>query len=148
MTARESSASAQAGTAPSLVRILEVYYLATPAFLLLDILFGVPLRVSTLDTPLFKYGYYTLSLGCGLAIQARPRAAPFIGLGESAFNFLLVILGILGPYWQMVNQAGDPNATLTNPFTPVMFVNAIIAGSIAVVSIKANQARIWLSLVE
>ena len=149
MSQRDTSSpqgASRTGAVPQPVRWLEAYYLATPVFLLIDIVLGMPLRVSTLTTPALKYSYYAFLLGCGLAIHARPRTGPWIGITESALNFSLVIVAILMPYWRLLDQAADPNSLLTNPFTPAIFVNALLTGTIAIISINANQEKIWLSL--
>lgn len=75
------------------------YYLATPIFLLMDLVWGVSVRVSALDdTPGLKLGYYALCLACGGVMAMRPKLSGVVGVAESSVNVLLIML----PYFRML----------------------------------------------
>jgi hypothetical protein len=79
-------------------RLLAGYYLAgTLVFTALDLWIGAGIRVPVLEGSGARWPYYAglLILG-GMALRF-PRAAPWVGMGESLVNLTLVLLGVLLP---------------------------------------------------
>ena len=129
------------GPAPQGARLLEIFYLATPAFLAVDLILGVPIRVAALSSPGLRYAYYAFSMGCGVATHARPRIAPFVGLFESSINLLMLVLSIMLPIFALTDQVFADEA-LSLPFTPAMLGNVIISGTVLVASFHIHQGKI------
>ena len=74
-------------------RLLRDYYLATPIFLLVDLLAGSNVRVSGLEAyPALKYGYYFFCFAAGLWALKRPGRSEGVALVESAVNIFVLIL--------------------------------------------------------
>ena len=76
-------------------RAIQAYYLATPAFAVLDFVAGVNVRTAFLgDGPLGRLLYYALAFACGLATARWPARAPLVGLLESGVNIAWLILAV------------------------------------------------------
>ena len=65
---------------------IAAYLLATPAFVLADVAFDMPFRVAALEDSNHRFLYYGGAMLCGALSYARPSAAPWVGIGESATN--------------------------------------------------------------
>lgn len=126
-------------------RIIEGYYLATPVFFVVDLLFEAPVRVAGLAMPGWRYAYYGALVLLGIVCRARPRVAPAVGMAESATNLLLLLLSILLPIW----SAGEALATdeiIVPGLTQAGVWNVAIAGSMAVISFKRNERSLYSML--
>ena len=78
------------------------YYLATPLFLILDVFFGISIRIPFLDNwPLLKYLYYMLVFVFGILMMRAPQLIRKIAVTESGFNIALLIIGFMWPYLNM-----------------------------------------------
>lgn len=87
-------------------RLLLGYYLATPLFVVLDLVAGINLRTTFFDgAPALKAAYYAASLGCGAAIVRWPTRAALVGLLESGANIGLLILGVGLAYLRVLDAA-------------------------------------------
>ncbi len=119
-----------------------LYYAATPLFFLLDTLAGVNVRVAALDEwPALKYAYYALCMGCGVLTTARPNLASLVGLAESSVNILLLILGIMLPYFRVIRALGE-GQPVTNPFTTGVLVNFVLSGTVALVAFYRHTSAL------
>ena len=75
-------------------RMVWIYYTATPAFLIIELLWGISFRVPFFITsPLVRWVYYGLCLSCGGACFFRPRFTFVIGFVESTINVVLLFVG-------------------------------------------------------
>jgi hypothetical protein len=120
-------------------RLLQLYYCGTPIFLLLDLLFGANIRVTALEYyPVLKYGYYLLCLGCGILTWIVPPLSAVVGLIESSVNILLLILGVLGPYFQLFEQLMSQQTVESVGMTPTLLMNFAISGTIWTISFYRN----------
>ncbi|HYT31421.1 MAG TPA: hypothetical protein VEO37_02405 [Thermoanaerobaculia bacterium] len=126
------------------------YYLATPLFALLDWIFGWNVRAAGLSgQPGLRSAYYAVCTGAGVITALRPSLSRFVGLVESSVNILLLILGVLLPYWAIVNQAGEGVSAAALPFTFNRLVNFLISGFMWVhvfhqsVDSLAGESRGW-----
>lgn len=125
------------------------YYLATPLFALLDWIFGWNVRAAGLaGQPGLRSVYYVVCTGAGVITALRPSLSRFVGLVESSVNILLLILGVLLPYWAIVNQAGE-GVSAALPFTFNRLFNFLISGFMWVhvfhqsVDSLAGEGRAW-----
>jgi hypothetical protein len=105
------------------------YYLASPLFWLLGLWWGMEIRVTFLPDPGPRFLYYLGLSGLGLLAHFRPRSAPWVALGESSLNLLLIMLWILLPVYSLSENLMGPEATGV-PYTPgQVLVNGLLAGS-------------------
>lgn len=121
--------------------LFELFYLATPAFVLLDWLVGVPARAAGIPDPGWRAAYYAMLMGCWLLCRYVPGSAPLVGLAESSVNLLPLLLSILLPIWsygERALQGTGPDGVLA----PGALWNLAISGPMLVLSIKANERRI------
>jgi len=82
--------------------IPRLYYFVTPAFILLDYVWGINVRVAVLDEmPLYKNLYYGLCILCGVIVFVRPRLSALVALAESSVILLLTLVGVFWPYVQI-----------------------------------------------
>jgi hypothetical protein len=110
------------------VNLVVVYYLATPLFALCDWIFGWNVRVSALDgQPGLKNTYYAVCTAAGVATYLRPALWRVVGLTESSINILLLVLGVMLPYWSAI-AAFTGDQAFTPSFTPAKLLNFLISG--------------------
>ncbi|HEY6929951.1 MAG TPA: hypothetical protein VJA66_09780 [Thermoanaerobaculia bacterium] len=104
-----------------------VYLLATPLFALCDWILHWNVRVVGLDGhPALKNAYYAVCFAAGALTSMRPSLSRAVGLAESSINILLLILGVMLPYWSAVGQfTGDQPIA---PFTLNRIINFLISG--------------------
>ncbi len=121
-------------------RIPRLYYFWTPAFILLDYIWGINVRVAVLDEmPLYKNLYYGLCILCGVMVYFRPRSAALVALAESSIILLLTLVGVFWPYVQIATlPEGEFDAALAG-FTIQRVANLLLAGFIAVVGIYTSK---------
>ena len=122
-------------------RLLRIYYLATPAFGVLDAVVGVNIRIAALPDPALRMAYYAFAFGCGLLCRWRPRLTPAVGVTESSLNVLLLVLSIMLPIWQLTETVFT-DAPLVTPFSTVSIGNFILSGSVLVASFHLHQATL------
>jgi hypothetical protein len=125
-------------------RIILAYYLATPLFLLVDLLWHAPLRVAFIQSGSTRLAYYAFCFVCGLVMWRKPLVAPLLGILESAVNFLLVLLSILLPLWSAVD-AIEAGAGLPE-FGLARITNVMLAGGMLAAGFHARQAELMRSL--
>ena len=96
---------------------LRGYYFLTPAFLILELLWSVRLRVPfLLAGPLLRSLYYGFCFGCGTVCYFRPKITPVVALTESTTNMVLVFAGYMAAYYNaifVVAETGNIPAILT-----------------------------------
>ena len=115
-------------------RLIQFYYLATPAFYAIDSLFGVNVRVAFLDHwPAGKTAYYLLAFILGIIAWRRPAWTARIGLLESGSNVALLILSVLVWYGGVLEAAGSdfgmPAAVPPEALANFVFAAAVAGGS-------------------
>jgi len=122
-------------------RFLQLYYLATPIFVIIDIVWGVNIRVPFLDyCPLLKYTYYTVVFACGIYTYKYPGKADIVGLLESNINTGILILGFMLTYYNLASNILE-SMTFENPFTIKAVINFSLSGFILLISSYRNS---WL----
>lgn len=123
----DAPAAAGRAPAPGRIDLTSAYYLATPLFALADWIFRWNVRVAALDgQPGLKNAYYAVCTAAGIAIYLKPSLSRMVGLAESSVNILLLILGLMLPYWSLVgNFTGEERFV---PFSVSRIVNFLISG--------------------
>lgn len=77
------------------VRLLAWYYGATVLFLVLDVVFGVNVRVAFLDPwPAARLAYYGVCMACFALLVWRPSWSTWIGAAESLAVLVALILSM------------------------------------------------------
>ena len=119
--------------------LVAAYYLVTPAFAVADLVFHAPIRVAGLTDPAHRLAYYAVVFALGLFCRARPEATPFVGIGESTVNLLLLFVAILLPIWSLPDQilSGGP---VEGGLSGIKIANALLSGTALVVSFHRHQA--------
>ena len=121
-------------SAPNAARFIRAYYWATPLFLLLDVGYGVDLRIPFLDAlPGAKPAYYALGFVCAALVTARPRWTFLVGYTESSLNVGLLIVTTWSAYYSVLDSAAS-DGSLVNPFTPERVVSLCFSALILAVS--------------
>lgn len=125
--------------------IPRLYYLVTPAFILLDYFGGVNVRVAVLDgMPAYKSLYYGFCVLCGVAVYFLPEYSAIVALCESPVNLLITILGIVLPYFERLKQFDDILNTSWTPvpdFSTQYITNLLLAAGISSFAFfRANKA--------
>jgi hypothetical protein len=123
------------------IRLIQGYYLSSPLFLLLGWWWGTELRVSFLPDLRLRFLYYLVLCGLGLLTHFRPSSAPWVALGESALNLLLLMGWILLPVYSLTDaMEGGPVGV---PYTATqVLVNGGLAGSIFLAGFYRAQGEI------
>jgi hypothetical protein len=123
-------------------RLIQYYYLATPAFYAIDSFLGVNVRVAFLDHwPAGKTAYYLLVFVLGIIAWRRPGWAAQIGLLESSANVVLLILSVLVWYGSVLEAAGAEFG-LPAALAPEALVNFVCAAAIGGASYVLQRARV------
>jgi hypothetical protein len=90
----EKNFEPKATSRPLGFRMVWIYYIATPVFLVIELLWGVSFRVPFFITSsLARCVYYGFCLSCGGACYFRPGITFFVGLVESTINVVLLFVG-------------------------------------------------------
>lgn len=122
------------------LRIIQSYYLGSPLFFLVGLWWGVELRTVFLPDPLHRFLYYLALSALGVLTYLRPASAPWVAMGESALNLLLLVAGILLPIYGLAERA-LAGAPLTLPYSPgEILVNGLLAGSFFLLGFYRGQA--------
>jgi hypothetical protein len=129
----------QASSKPMTFGLLRAYYIATPLFLIIELLSGVSLRVPIFLTMPLRCFYYGCCFACGTVCYLRPRATPAVALIESSLNIGVVFLGFGAA---MIKAAFLVAETTTIPevLTLKGIANFITVGAIWVISFYHSQA--------
>jgi hypothetical protein len=126
----------------SALRWIQAYYLGSPLFLLAGVFWGFELRTTFLPDPVHRLAYYGLISALGLLTYFRPRSGPWVALGESSLNLLLLVLGILLPVYRLPDQVAAAGP-LSLPYSAgEVLLNGVLAGTFFVVGFYRAQAEI------
>ena len=120
-------------------RFLQFYYLSTPIFAIMDIVWGINIWISFLDYfPFLKYAYYTIVFICGIYTYKYPQRADIVGILESNINIGILIVGFMSTYYNLASTILE-NMTLDNPFTAKAVINFSLSGFIFLISSYRNS---------
>lgn len=112
-----------------------VYFLATPAFWLVEPLVGFDVRVAGLEAGTARGVYYAALVVVGFVCWRRPSWAPAIAVVEGSANLLLLILSVLGPLWDAGAGLAPPEAA--GRIGPLL--NFVIVAPVTVLAIKRAE---------
>lgn len=124
------------------LRLIQAYYLGSPLFLLFGLWWGFEVRVTFIPDSGYRFAYYVVLSFLGLLTFFRPRTGPWVALGESALNLLLILAWILIPIYSLTDAAleGGP---LGVPYTPrEVLINGGLAGLFFLVGFYRAQNTI------
>ncbi len=113
---------------------LRWYYIATPLFWLVGVIWGVNVRVAFLDDfPAGRNAYYLLCFVLGIVMLRSPSYASRLAFAESAANLGLLILSVAVWYLRMLDWAQGPSVAV-RAVTPTELVNFVLTTVVAGVS--------------
>ena len=121
--------------------LIQWYYRSSPLLFVLGWWWGIEVRAVFLPDLNARFGYYVFLSALGLLAHFRPSTAPFVALGESSLNLLLLLLWILIPIWDLTSavETGD----LVLPYTVgEVLVNGLLAGAFCLLGFYGSQLRI------
>ena len=119
-------------------QLLYIYYRLTPIFLVVDVMFSAPVRVSFLTNPIHRYAYYAFCFACGILFRYKPSLARPIALTELSVNFGLIVLSIMVPYFLAVDQVV---AGLDPTFDGIKVVNLGLSGGLMLLGYYSRESR-------
>jgi hypothetical protein len=134
---------ARAALAP---RFLRAWYLATPAFAVLDLVLGLNVRITFIDAVPARLAYYAFAFGCGLAVLRWPGRAALVGLLESGGNIVWLILGVGLQYLAALDAALADTVVQAPLFTTAEVINLLVSTIVLIVSYAGAQVRLGRSL--
>ena len=122
--------------------LIAIYYWLTPAFWALDVFFGANLRAAAFEGHSgWKAAYYLFCLGCGVALWLRPPWTRLVGLTESSLNLLVLILGVMVPYFQLIDRLAARDAVIDpSPFGIEKALSLVLSGTICAIAFRMHAA--------
>jgi hypothetical protein len=132
------------------LRWIQWYYLSSPFFFLIGLWWGWEVRVTFIPDAGWRLLYYVVLSGLGLLSHFRPGSAPWVALGESSLNLILIILWILVPIYALPGDAMGAGP-VSLPYTAgQVLVNGLLAGSFFLVGFYRAQGTLlrrlpWLA---
>jgi len=113
---------------------LRWYYIATPLFWLVGVIWGVNVRVAFLDDfPVGRNAYYLLCFVLGIVMLRAPQYVSRIAFAESTANLGLLILSVGVWYLRMLDWAAGPSVAV-RVVTPAELANFVLTAVVAGVS--------------
>jgi hypothetical protein len=124
------------------MRLVVLYYLATPLFFLGDALWGWSVRVAFLDEfRTGRYAYYALCWIVGFIAWRAPRYASRLALLESSANLGLLILSVFAWYMQVLDWAGSERVAVEVPSFRAL-VNFVLVAAVGALSYSVQRVRL------
>jgi hypothetical protein len=114
---------------PLSVKVLRIYYAATAVFLLLDTMFGINIRLASLDTlPGWRATYYVVCFGCLGLMVWRPAWSLWVATTESliTLSLLIVTMGV-----RVMTVSDSLLRTGSGFVTTEEIINFVLAGGAA-----------------
>ncbi len=108
---------------------IRAYYAATAMFLLLDLVFGINVRIAFLEGSVaLRAGYYGVCFVCLALVFARPQWTTIVG----AFESLITLVALILSFGMRVILASDAALEGRVPFVSIQeVVNFLLSGGIA-----------------
>lgn len=122
--------------------LVAIYYWLTPAFWALDVFFGTNVRTAAFEGYSgWKAVYYLFCLGCAVALWLRPVWTRLVGLTESSLNVLVLILGVMVPYFQLIDRLAAREAVIdASPFTIEKALSLLLSGAVGAIAFRMHAA--------
>lgn len=113
-------------------RLLQIYYVGTALFLVLDYVLSLNVRLAFLESqPLLKAAYYGALLACLVAVLLRPSWTLLIGAVESLVTLVGLIFNMALRSMIVTDAMIETGAGI---ITPQEIVNFLLAGGVAYMS--------------
>ncbi len=125
--------------------IPRLYYLITPAFILLDYVVGIDIRVAALDAmPVYKSLYYGFCVLCGVLVLVLPAASAVVAFVESTIIIFLTVPAVFRPLVENVERFADLDADWQagHAFQLEGALNLLMAAAIAVLAFRMSLAAL------
>lgn len=126
------------------LRLVLVYYLASPLFWLLQLLFGWQIRVAFWEDPKWNALYYCVLMLCAIAVYMRPAWLAVVALIESAGNIVLHILSFAIPLFTLSDSVLQGNPA-TPDFSAAHIIGFLLAGLCMSLSFQTAIAHLHKS---
>jgi hypothetical protein len=119
-----------------------LYYWLTPAFWAIDLLFGANIRAAAFEGHAgWKPLYYLICLGCGVALWLKPSWTRIVGLTEASLNILVLILGVMVPYFQLIDRLAAREAVINpGPFGIERALSLVLSGAVWAIAFRMHAA--------
>ncbi len=124
------------------------YYLLTPAFILLDYVVGINIRVAALDAmPGCKNLYYGFCVLCGVVVFVLPAASAVVAFVESTTLLFLTVPAVFRPLAANIEQFADLEADweMAGTFPLEGMLNLLMAAAIAVLAFHMSLSALGKS---
>lgn len=120
------------------IKLLKTYYLLTPVFLAVEMLFDFNIRIAIPgESETFKYIYYAVCFLCAFFVFNNPLTATIFSLAECVLNIFLLILSIMYPVSHVA--AALDNGNMANyRFAMSDLVHFMLVGSILLYAFYSN----------
>jgi hypothetical protein len=124
-------------------RLVRAYYWATPVFVLLDLAFGINVRVPFLDAmPGLKWTYYACGAAIGIAMYLLPTLSTPLALLESSVNIVFLIVATMLAYYGALDaELAAPEQPHGSPFTSEAVINLLLAATVFSMSYMIHRMR-------
>ena len=123
------------------LQVIQGYYLASPLFFVMGLWWGWEVRVTFLPDLRHRFAYYVLLSALGLLTHFRASSAPWVALGESALNLLLIMIWILLPIYALPGAVESGPMEIAYTVREVL-VNGGLAGSFFLVGFYQAEGAI------
>lgn len=109
-------------------KLIQYYFYATPLFITVDIIAGMPIRITAIESDLWRAIYYVGIIICSIIYWKVPRLTIPVSLVETVVNYALLIIVPFNTYIQTVRDFDGADINL--PFDSINIINFIINGVI------------------
>ena len=118
------------------------YYLATPLFLVFELVWDISIRVPFFFTvESYRYLYYAVCFVFGVVCFFVPKITPFVALVESSVNIVLLIVGYVTIMLDTTMSAGEL-ATVPAELTLKGVMSFALTGVIWITAFYHSQSAI------
>lgn len=125
---------------PLSAKMLHLYYAATAVFLLLDYVFGINVRLASLDTlPGWRAIYYLVCFGCLGLMVWRPAWTLWVATTESLITLSMLIIAMGARVFTLSDRMLSSGTGLV---TIEEIINFGISGGIAWIAWQRGSAAI------
>lgn len=129
---------------PLFSRLLRLYYAATAVFLLLDYVFGINVRLASLEPfPGWRALYYCFCFGCLACMFWRPEWSQWVATLESLLTLSMLIIAMGA---RVMTVSDTMLSTGTGFITTEEIINFIISGAAAWIAYTRGAQAIYRDL--
>jgi len=121
---------------PGPLRFVLAYLLATPVFWVLDLVFGLDIRIAFMEDTLWKSSHYSVLTASAIGCYLRPRWTAIIAFIESTTNVFIHILSFVIPVFSLPAQVLNGETTMTQ-FSTGNIIGFVMVGGIMALSFNS-----------